>query len=349
MKIPLQGQFKVVPTNLPESVKTELLQDNSPRYIWIALSEPVQQIGHEFSLVVVPVKLTPELFFSQCGQGVLCQTEAEAKESVELLSLRDKEHIVVAQSAGFGIVGKIKKLRHVITEHSTRSCLGRNGERQWWAMEREIDKATGEVTVLRRQNAAGEAEAACIAKEWLQEYEREKKKYFDATRNSSTPPVPPRCKPLTPSEVNSDLPAAKWTALKRQWPRSFEIFERRKADAGANISRQECQDAYLLDLVEQGFDPKADTIRGDLKLAEALTKAAKRFAQRGKRKVTDLAIYLIAFNWELGWCYLPDAEIARRLGEILSTVFTSEQVEKYRYRTLGLVAKHLSGPSPKSP
>ena len=104
-----------------------------------------------------------------------------------------------------------------------------------------------------------------------------------------------------------------------------------------------------MDLVEQGYDPKADTIRGDLKLAAALTKAAKKFARGGKGEITDLAIYLIAFNYELGWCYLSDAEIAARLGELLKIAFTPEQVEKYRYRTLGLVAKHLSGPPPKSP
>jgi hypothetical protein len=349
MKTPLQGQFKFAPTNLPESVKGELIQDKAPRYMRIALSQPVRQIGHEFSFVVLPVKLTPELVFKQCGRGVLCQTEAEAKESVELLSQQDKEHIVLAQAAGFGIVGKITNVRNLVTEQSVRSRLGQNGEKQWWALEREIDKATGEVTVLRRQDAADEAEATRIVKHWLQEYQRRKKKHFDAIGEPNTPPPPPRCKPLTPFELKDDLPAAKWTALKRQWPRSFEIFERRKANPDAKISDQECQDAYLLDLVEQGYDPKADTIRGDLNLAKALTKAAKRFAGCKKRKLTDLAIYLIAFNWELGWCYLADAEIAGKLGEILKAAFTPEQVEKYRYRTLGLVAKHLSGPSPKSP
>ena len=349
MKTPLQGQFKLEPTNLPESVKTELLQDNSPRYMWIALSQPVRQIGHEFSFIVLPVKLTPELVFKQCGRGVLCQTEAEAKESMELLSQQDKEHIGVVQAAGFGIVGKIKNWRKLVTEQSVRSRLGQNGEKQWWALEREIDKATGEVTVLRRQDAADEAEATRVAKQWLQEYQRRKEEHFDASGKSNAPAPPPRCKPLTPFELKEDLPAAKWTALKRQWPRSFEIFEKRKTAPDAKISDQECQDAYLLDLVEQGYDPKADTIRGDLNLAEALTKAAKRFARCKKRKLTDLAIYLIAFNWELGWCYLADAEIAGRLGEMLKVAFTPEQVEKYRYRTLGLVAKHLSGPSPKSP
>ncbi len=212
-----------------------------------------------------------------------------------------------------------------------------------------MNKATGEVTVLRRHDAPDEGEATRTAKQWLLEYERERQRHYDISTKTSTPPPPPRCKPLTPFELKDDLPAAKWAALKRQWPHSFEVFERQKANPKANIPNQECQDAYLLDLVEQGYDPKADTIRGDLKLAEALTKAAKKFARGGKRKITDLAIYMIAFNYELGWCYLSDAEVARKLSVILKTSFTPEQVEKYRYRNLGLIAKHLSGPSPKSP
>ena len=349
MKTPLQGQFKLVPTNLPESVKSELLQDSSPRYMWVALHEPVRQLGHEFSFVVLPVKLTPDLVFEQCGQAVLCQSEAEAKESAELLTQRDSKPIVVAQGAGFGTVGKVTNIRHFIREQSVRSRVGKNGQKEWWALEREIDKATGRVTVLRRQDAADEAGATRILKQWLEEYQRKQKQCLDAGRTSDTPPVPSRCKPLSPVEIKDDLPAAKWAALKRKWPRTFEIFERRKASANAVVSQQECQDAYLLDLVEQGYDPKAETIRGDLKLAEALTKAAKRYARRGKRKLTDAAVYLIAFNWELGWCYLSDAEIAEKLCQTLKARFTSEQVEKYRYRTLGLVAKHMSGPSPKSP
>ena len=73
------------------------------------------------------------------------------------------------------------------------------------ALEREIDKATGEVTVLRRQEAADEGEATRIAKQWLKEYEQGKQKYFDTIAKSNTPPPPPRCKPLTPSELSIDF------------------------------------------------------------------------------------------------------------------------------------------------
>ena len=127
-------RFNVVPTNLPESVKQELLQDiSSPRYMWVALSQPIRQIGHDFLFLVLPTKLTPELVSSkQCGRGVLCQTEAEAKESMELLAESEKEHIVVAQSAGFGVVAKIRNIRNLITEQSVRSRPRKNGERDWW-------------------------------------------------------------------------------------------------------------------------------------------------------------------------------------------------------------------------
>lgn len=349
MKVPFPGTFQIVTTNLPEEFRKELLEDTKPRYMWVALPEPIREIGCDFYFVVLPVKMVPSFVLKQCGRGVLCQTEAEAKESVKLLTERDKEHIVVAEAAGFGLVAKVTNPRCVITEQSVRNRAGNKGRRIWYALEREIDKATGEVVVLRRQDAGDEADATRIAKQWLAEYEEEKKCYFDAVAKSNTPPPPKRCKPLTAFELKEDVPAAKWTALKRQWPRTFEIFERRKHATKQPIAAQEYQDAYLLDLVEQGYDPKAETIRGDLKLAEALTKAAKKFARAGKTKTTDLAIYLIAFNYELGWCYLSDAEIATKLGQILNGRFTPEQVEKYRYRTLGLVAKHLSGPGPKSP
>ena len=147
---------------------------------------------------------------------------------------------------------------------------------------------------------------------------------------------------------------SKSAALKRQWPRCFEIFERRKAKPDSKIPDQQIEDAYLLDLVENGGDSflkSADggKVRADIQLIASLHKAAQNFANRGKSKIVDAAIYLIAFNWELGWCYLSDEQLADKLGAILETPFTAGQVKQYRYRTLGLVAKHLPGPSPNSP
>jgi hypothetical protein len=348
MKTPFEGEFKIVPTDLPEPLKQEFLQANSPKYIWVALPEPIQQRGHDFSFAVLPVKLTSDLALEQSGRGVLCQTEAEAKESMELLSQREKTPIVLIESAGFGMVGKVSNYRAITTEIGAYSRPVPNGGREWWAWEREIDKATGEIKVLRRQDASSEVEATQIAQKWQQEYNEKKNRCDNAAAKSKIPAPPAHCLELTPSEIKDDLPAAKWAALKRQWPHSFAIFEKRKANPNIPVSDQECQDAYLLDLAEQGHKPHANTIRGDTKLRSALAKAAKNFARRGKSKVTDLAIYLIAFNWELGWCYLSNAELAEKLCEKLQISFTPEQVEKYRYRTLGLVAKHLPGPPQKS-
>lgn len=285
MKIPFEGESRLVPTNLPEQFKQELLEAKSSRYIWIALPEPIRQVGHEFLFIVIPVKLTAELALEQCGRGVLCQTEAEAKESVELLTQQTKEPIVVVQSAGFGTVGKITRIRNFVTEISVRYRNGKDGKRQWGASEREIDKATGEVTVLRRQIATDETEAKRLAHQWQQEYEGKKNEFVNSVAKSGVPlPPPQRCNPLTQSDLKDDLPAAKWTALRRQWPHCFEIFEERKANPNAAISDQDCQDAYLLDLVEQGYDPKADTIRADLQLCSALTRAAKNMRSEGNEK-----------------------------------------------------------------
>jgi len=148
------------------------------------------------------------------------------------------------------------------------------------------------------------------------------------------------------------LAEAKQIALQRPWRHCFEIFEKRKADPNYKIADQQFEDAYLLDLVEQGGDLKScagETIRADKQLISALHKAMGKFAKRGKTKITDSAIYMIAFNWELGWCYLSDEKIAKKLGEILEIPFTPGQVKQYRFRTLGLLAKHLPGSPSKSP
>jgi hypothetical protein len=108
------------------------------------------------------------------------------------------------------------------------------------------------------------------------------------------------------------------------------------------------EDAILLDSFAQGRTGAGGTIRCDPQLISALHKAAQRFARRGKSKTTDAALYQIAFNWELGWCYMPDAEIARKLREILKIKFTPGQVKQYRYRELKLVSKHMPGPPPKA-
>jgi hypothetical protein len=344
MKTPFHGEFSIIESGVPDSFYQKMTQERSSQFIRIALSEPIRQIGHNFLHIVLRVEIAADRKLKQCGCGVLCQTEEEAMESMELLSSAAKQQICITQAAGVGMVGRATNIRHIIIEHSVQTRLGNLGKREWWALEREIDKATGEVNVKRHKDATNEAEAKDITRQWLQELEREKKNYFDAIKKADTPLLPPsRCDPLTQIDLKNDLPEAKWTALKRQWPKCFEIFEARKANPNCQISDQACQDAYLLDLVAQGYDPKADTIRGDLQLISALHKAANKFAKAGNRKVRDAAIYLIAFNWELGWCYLSDAQIAGKVADILKTPFTPGQITQFRSRTLGLVAKHWPG------
>jgi hypothetical protein len=62
----------------------------------------------------------------------------------------------------------------------------------------------------------------------------------------------------------------------------------------------------------------------------------------------DLAAYLLAFNWDLGWCYLSDSSIAKKVTEITGSRFDATRIKNLRVRVLGLVAKHQPGPEPKS-
>lgn len=347
MKTPSHLEIKLAPTGLTEATKQQLLHESGRRYMWSSLPEPVLQLGHKFAYVVFPIRFNAEGFFEHNGECVLCQTEPEAKESAELLTEAHGEHIGIMQSAGFGIVGKVR-IRRMTTEHSVRYRQTAEGKRDWSAWEREIDKATGEVKVHRRQDARDEQEAKAIAQQWLDEYHTKRRQCGKAVASSNRPVAPPvRCHPLTVREIKQDVAEAKSKALKRQWPHCFEAFEKKGAFVDHATFGQACLDAYLLDLVEQGYDPKDEVIRADLPFVESLAKAAKKFRRHGKKKSTDLAIYLIAFNYELGWCYLSDKEIAKKLGELLNTSFTAGQVEQYRYRTLGLVSKHKPGPSPK--
>jgi len=195
---------------------------------------------------------------------------------------------------------------------------------------------------------ASEQEAVALAKKWKTEYDREKQNANAEMEGDITPPPPARCEKLTAPE-REDVAKAKIIALKRQWPNCFAIFEKRKADPKWRATEQEMEDAILLDSFAQGRTGAGGSIRCDLPLISALTKAAERFARRGKSKITDAAIYLIAFHWELGWCYSSDKETAGKLAEILQKPFTAGQVKQLRFRTLGLIAKHKPGPEPNLP
>ena len=351
MKAALKCRFTLVPDSLPDATKQELLNETEPRYCWVKLTQPIQQEGHDYSYLVVPFKLSAEMKMEQKGAGVLCQTEAEAKETFDNLKERSKKHLVTIQAAGFGTVGWVMSPRRIENEIGVMHKNLPDGKQLWLAFERETDQDTLEVKVIRRKETDTEGDADYLARQWLAEYNQKKKEYFDSVGKSVTPPPPRRCAALTKQEI-ADIGNAKMNALQKQWPRCFRIFEKQKSNPSCKIADQEIEDAYLLDLVEHGGDLWTGTggkVRADKELISALHKAIERYAKRGKSKIIDTAIYLIAFNWDLGWCYLSDEQLGEKLGTILETPFTPGQVKQYRYRTLGLVAKHLSGPPPKSP
>jgi molybdenum-dependent DNA-binding transcriptional regulator ModE len=288
--------------------------------------------------------LTLENQFQQVGRDVvLCQTQAEADESRELLTAAAKEHMGIFQSGNLGLVGFGKNLRSIITEHAARKMTLPGGKKVWMAIEREIDKATGEITVKRKQPARNESEATRIAQQWLAEYNAEKKKYFDAVAKAKAlPPAPARCEPLTETD-RGDMAKTEMDVLRRQWKHCFELSDKRKA--GCHFSEDDCRKAYLLDLAEQGENPLSSKQPAgtDKEFWGALMKAGTR-AARGKNKLLlCLVDYLIAFNWKLGWCYLSEKELAEKISGITKTTFTPGQIGKRRER-LGLVAKHRPGP-----
>ena len=346
MKAASKSQFSFTATNVPEAAKRELLQDTGPQWFLITLPQPHNQDGHDFSFVVAPFKFSDEMKAIQNGAGVLCQTEAEAKETFEILKERGKKHLVAVQAPGFGIVGWATNLRRVCNEIGVSLLRGK-----WLAFDREHDLDTLETKIIRRKETETQGEAEFWQRKWLDEYAQDKKAYFDSIGKSVTPLPPLRCNALTKTEIE-DLGKTKEEALKRQWPRCFEIFERAKTNPDAKIPDQQIEDAYLLDLVSQGIDlwdaTDGKKLRPDMELVLALGNAAKNYAKRGKSKITDTAIYLIAFTWELGWCYLPYEQLAEKLGEILETPFTPGQVKSYVH-SLGLYTKHKSGPPENSP
>src|ERR1035438_5168670 len=116
MKAALRGRYEMTVTGLPDETRQVLLKETEPMYWQIRLSSPVRQDGQEFGHFVAPFKSLPDLKLVQTGPGVLCQTEAEAKESFENLRERDKKHLVLMQIAGFGIVGWATNLRRLVNE-----------------------------------------------------------------------------------------------------------------------------------------------------------------------------------------------------------------------------------------
>ena len=346
MKTPLQGSIALGPIH--EDALIKLLQEPT-RYHILTPNPPIKQHGRSYDFVVLRFDIMPDGTARQNGQAVLCDTQQEACSTAAQLSQMRKKHLGAIQAAGLGGVAWVTNLRRLVREILVRKAKPPRRRRLWLALERDIDQDTNEVTVIRRKEVRTEQEARRLAQQWQWEYEQEKKAAQASMAKSITPPPPPRTLPLTRHDLE-DLAKAKITALKRQWPLCFAIFDKRKSDPASQITDQQVEDAYLLDLAEQGIDPKehAPTIRADLHLISALHKAAARFKRRGKGTVMDLAAYLLAFNWDLGWCYLSDSSIAKKVTEITGSRFDATRIKNLRVRVLGLVAKHQPGPEPKS-
>jgi hypothetical protein len=353
MKIPGKAELGITGA-VSEKDKQVLLRETPPYYISVCLEKPIQLKGHDFTFIVLPVKLTPENQFQQDGRDVvLCQTQAEADESRELLTA-GKGDMVVFQAGNLGGVAFATNLRAIITEHSAGIMSLPGGKKVWMAREREIDKATGKSTVKRKQATANEADARRIAQQWLAEYNAEKKKHFDSlAKSNALPTAPPRCEPLTETD-RGDAAKAQMEVLRRQWKHCFELFDKRKA--GCHFSEDDCRKAYLLDLAEQGENPLVAKLPAnpDKEFFTQLTKAGNRAESGNKKLLLQLVDYLIAFNWLLGWCYLSDKELAEKISGIVKHTFTPAQINKRRQRlgppeNPGLVAKHKPGPAEKSP
>jgi hypothetical protein len=351
MRAALRGKVTFQPLDWPEAVKQDFLSVEQPRYCWFKLDPFIRQDERDFFYAVAPFKVNDQMTLEQYGAGVLCETETEAKESFQKLTERSKKFPVVAQWAGYGTVGWVTNHRQIGNEISVIYKTLPDGKVVWIAREREIDEDTLEVKLIRFQRVANETEAKTYAQAWLNEYNEEKRKYLESAGKSLTPPAPPHCAPLSKSDLQ-DIAMAKIEALRKMWPHCFELFDRQKATPSLSISNQEYEDAYLIDLVEHGaglWNAAGGSVRADMGLISALHKAGERHAKRGKSNIIDTAIFLVAFNWDLGWCYFSDRQLADKLNEILKTSFTENQVKKYRYRKLGLVAKHMPGPELKSP
>jgi len=72
---------------------------------------PFMQDGQSFEFLVLPIEATTDGRLSQAGEGILCQSEDEAKETRTTLSEMRKPHLGVVQAAGFGLLVWITNFR----------------------------------------------------------------------------------------------------------------------------------------------------------------------------------------------------------------------------------------------
>jgi len=124
MKVPLQNKFGIVPNSIPDSVKQELLCDKKPNFFLVRLPEPFSQDGHNFSYIVAPFKLAPQMKFEQTGRGVACQTEEEAQETCNYSrEIGDNCARIISYKtvARFADTNKIEYIRYKLKQPSPSS------------------------------------------------------------------------------------------------------------------------------------------------------------------------------------------------------------------------------------
>jgi hypothetical protein len=353
--------MKFKPATVSKEMQQALLCKTSPCYISYTLLETITLSGKNFDFAVFQIKLTSKNQLQQIGRDVVfCQTEEEANESGELLTAAAKEDMGIIRTGNIGGVGFVKKTRFIITEHAAGKMTLPNGKKVWMAREAEIDRATGEVTVKRKQQAANESEAERIAKQWLAEYNAEKQKHFAAIEKSKIPLPRPsdRHEKLMKTDLE-DAAKAQMEVLRRQWKHCFALFDQRKD--GGHFSEDDCRKAYLLDLAENKLNPIADKnilpAIADDAFWRALIQASNRAAKAKKKHIMLAVDYLLAFHYPLGWCYLSQKERAEKINALMpGHNFTPHQIDE-RQRRLnlgagaapGLVAKHPSGPPSNLP
>src|SRR5258706_2074851 len=102
MKTPLRGC--IIFDNFKQADVLKLRDSREPYFI-SKHDPPLMQDGKSFEFLVLPIEATADGRLLQAGQGVLCQSEDEAKETRTRLSEIRKPHLGVVQAPGFGVVG----------------------------------------------------------------------------------------------------------------------------------------------------------------------------------------------------------------------------------------------------
>lgn len=355
MKTPFKGDINKVSPNLPDSAKQRISTDGGPRYCYIRFNKPIQQDGHGFSFLVLGLTVERKEGLKLCGPAVLCQTESEAIESQQLLSLVVSGDMGLIRSGNLACPVFLKRgARFLVVEQACECKTLPGGKKTWRAIERTINRATGEVKVERKKEGVSKKEAMHLAQKWAAESNGERQKHVNEFAKSKVPlPPSPDCDPLNQWDMK-DAETAQTEVLRRQWRHCFRLFDMRKA--GHHFSIDDCRKAYLLDLAELrenpfSVQPPNGTTR---EFFDQLAKAWTRASKAKKKLISQRADYLIAFNYPLSWCYLSDQEIAERIGSIVKHPFTAGQIKKRRQRlgpstAPGLVSKHHPGPPSKLP